>query len=353
MRREVPQDFMKKGVWATLAGLGALFLVGFAVLSYSPEAEAQAVKTANTLKVSPVRTDIEVLPGARKVVQVTITNLAETRVTVRPVANDFIAGDERGTAALILDEDAYAPTHSLKRFMSPLSPVTIGPKESKTINVVVSVPSTAQAGGYFGSVRFMPSNPDDGGQVNLSPSVASLVLLKVPGATVEDLRVTTFEVQKQGKAGAYFSQPDNLQLFTRFENKGNLQVAPRGKVYVQRGKDIVYEADFNVGTPADMILPDSARRWDVPLKDIGAFGRYTVTATFTYGEKNQTIELERVFWVLPLWILISVASLLLVILAGAVLLVVFIVRRRSAPGRRAPKAKKRGMQTQQSRRFGR
>lgn len=353
MRREVPQDFVKKGLWATLAGLAALFIVGFSIISYSPEAEAQAIKTANTLKVSPVRTDIEVLPGARKVVQVTITNLAETRVTVRPVANDFIAGDERGTAALILDEDAYAPTHSLKRFMSPLSSVVIGPKESKTINVVIAVPSTAQAGGYFGSVRFMPSDPDDGGQVNLSPSVASLILLKVPGATVEDLRVTTFEVQKQGKAGVYFSKPDNLQLFTRFENKGNLQVAPRGKIYVQRGRDVVYEADFNMGTPADMILPDSARRWDVPLRDIGTFGRYTVTATFTYGEKNQTIELERVFWALPLWILISAVSFLLIILVGSVLLIVFTVRMRSAPGRRTPKAKRRGMQTRQNRRFGR
>lgn len=305
----------------------------------APDIEAATQKTANTLKVSPVRTDIEVQPGSRKVVQATVTNLADSPVRVTPVANDFIAGDEKGTPALILDETQFASTHSLKRFMSPLTPVTIPAKGSKTINVVITVPVAAQAGGYFGSVRFMPSNPDEGGQVNLSPSVASLILLKVPGATVENLQLTDFAVQQAGRKSNYFKDPSRLSVFVRFENKGNIQAAPLGSIRVKRGNELVYEQKFNTSNPHDMILPDSARRWEVPLKDIANIGRFTVTSTFTYGEKNQTVEVEEVFWVAPIGLVLGLVGLLILLAGGIVTGVVFAAkaikrRRHHVPARR-------------------
>ncbi|UTX51422.1 hypothetical protein KI440_00450 [Candidatus Saccharibacteria bacterium TM7i] len=319
-----------------------------------PVVSAADSKTANTLKVSPVRTDIEVPAGGKKVVQATVTNLADAPVKVTPVANDFIAGDERGTPALILNQDQYAPTHSLKRFMSPLSSVTIPPKGSKTINVVITVPVTAQAGGYFGAVRFMPSDPDEGGQVNLSPSVASLILLKVPGAIVEDLTVTTFEVQKAGAAGFYFQDPSDLQVLARFENKGNIQTAPLGVVQVRRGNDVVYETNFNANTPHDMILPDSARRWDVPLKDMGKIGYYTAVATFTYGEKNTTVTIEKSFLVAPLWLVLVVLAVPVLLIGGGILTGILVVRKkRKGGGRRTPKRSRGKASLVPKKRFGR
>lgn len=339
MRARLVRLLLNRNVWALTVGALALLLAAFSAVAYPDSTGAQAAppsasKTAaNTLKVSPVRTDIEVLPGSREVVQVTVTNLADQPVTVRPVANDFVAGDERGTPAIILDETEYAPTHSLKRFISPLSPVTIGPRESKTIYVVVTVPKEAQAGGYFGSIRFMPSSPDTGGQVNLSPSIASLVLLKVPGQVVEDMSVRTFEVQQGGKGSFYFQDPQDLSLATRFENKGNVQVAPRGRVAVSRGSTVIYEADFNAETPADMILPDSIRRWDIPLKDIGSIGYFTATSTISYGDKNQTLELKQSFWVAPLWFFLAAAGTILVLVAGIITWVIIAAKRRARYGR--------------------
>lgn len=269
----------------------------------------------NTLKVSPVRTDITVQPGTSKTVKTTVTNLTDETIKVRPVENDFVAGDERGTPALILDADEYAPSHSLKRFMKPLNPITIPANESRTIEVVITVPQDAKAGGYFGAVRFAPVSPDEGGQVNLSASVASLILMKVPGDLTEKLKLTDFDVQQNGKTAAYFDGSDNLQLYVRFENEGNVQVGPFGKVSVKRGDEVVYETDFNTQDQRDMVLPGSARRWEVPLKDIGGFGHYTVTATFTYGKDNQTIEASKSFWVIPQTVIIAVVVGLLVLAA--------------------------------------
>jgi len=302
-------------------------VVGVAIaLMASPRAFAEQVNNStNTLKVSPVRRDVEIKPGESKTVQMTVSNLTADAITVRPIENDFIAGDERGTPSLILDENKYAPTHSLKRFMKPLTDVTIPAKASKTIGVVISVPKDAQAGGYFGAVRFAPTSANGGGQVNLSTSVASLVLMTVPGATVEKLAMTDFSVQQDGKTGETFGSPDKIQVTTRFQNTGNVQEGPFGKVTVQQDdKKVVYETDFNNKNPRDMVLPDSARRWDIPLKNIGAFGHYTVTATFTYGKDNQTIDVSKSFWVIPQMVIIGAIVGLLVLIALIVGVVMFL-----------------------------
>jgi hypothetical protein len=273
-----------------------------------------ANNTANTLKVSPVRTDVEIKPGESKTVKTTVTNLTDGPITVKPIENDFVAGDERGTPALILDEDKFAPTHSLKRFMTPLKNVTIPAGQAKVIEVTITVPADAQPGGYFGAVRFAPASPDGGGQVNLSGSVASLILMTVPGPAVEKLELTEFNIQQNGVTGTNFRTPNNLQATVRFENKGSVQLGPFGKVSVKQGDKVIYASDFNNKTPRDMTLPDSARRWDIPLKNIGNFGKYTVTAVFTYGSKNQSIEVTKSFWVIPTTVIIwSIVGLIVLI----------------------------------------
>ncbi|HWT39776.1 MAG TPA: hypothetical protein VN081_00650 [Dongiaceae bacterium] len=302
---------------------------------YLPPAYA-ADASNNTLKVTPVRTDIEVLPGATKTVSITATNVTQNTLNVTPVENDFVAGDESGTPALILDANQYAPSHSLKRFMSPLAPVTIAAGKSAVINVTVTVPKDAQAGGYFGAIRLAPTNPDGGGQVNLSASVASLILLTVPGDVVENLSLTNFDIEQNSRIDSFFNTPDNLQVTARFQNNGGLQLGPFGNVSVKNGNKVVYSTDFNNKTPRDVILPGSARRWDIPLKDIGTFGHYTVIGTFTYGKSNQTIEVTKSFWVIPVWMIIAAIAALIILIAAIVFTVILIRKRlkhRGAGGR--------------------
>lgn len=311
-----------KALIAVVAVIG-LFAVGVQAVS-AVDGETQ---TANTLRITPVRNDIQVKAGTKKVVKTTITNLTNAPVTVRPITNDFIAGDERGTPALILDSDKFAPTHSLKKFMGPLDDVTIPANDSAVVEVVITVPKDAQAGGYFGAVRFAPTNPDGGGQVNLSASVASLILMTVPGPVVEKLTLTDFDIQQGGKNGTYFRTPNDLQVSFRFASDSNVQVAPFGKISVKQGDTVVYEYDFNNVDPKDMILPDSARRWDVPLKNIESLGHYTVYATMTYGQGNQTIETSQSFWVIPWIVIIGVAAAIL-LLVGVVVIIILVARSR-------------------------
>jgi len=301
-------------------------VLAFAMLQ-TPAANAQS--TANTLKVSPVRTDIEVQPGASRTVQTTVTNLTSDAITIKATSNDFIAGDELGTPALILDDDKYAPSHSLKRFIQPLANVTIPAGQAKTINVVINVPANAQAGGYFGAIRFSPTDPDGGGQVNLSASVGSLILLTVPGDFVEHLNLKDFNIQQDGITGTTFRNGTSLQAYFRFENTGSVQMGPFGKISVKKGDKVVYETDFNNKDPRDMILPDSTRRWEIPLSSdtIGGFGQYTVLGTFTYGKDNQTIEVTKTFWIIPFTVIIA-GIVAILVLVGIVIGILLAIRSR-------------------------
>lgn len=296
-------------------------LVGLQSVAWADTSNTNA---ANTLKVTPVRTDIEIPAGTSKTVKITVSNVSNNTVVVSPIENDFIAKDESGTPALILNADQYAPTHSLKRYMSPLSNITLDAKSSKTVDVVITVPKDAHAGGYFGALRFAPASPDGGGQVNLSASVASLILMTVPGNYTEKLNLTDFNVQQNGKDGTYFQNPNNLSAAFRFENKGDVQEAPFGNISVKQGDKVVYSYDFNQQAPHDVVLPDSARRWDIPLKNIGAFGHYTVEATLTYGKKNQTVNISQSFWVVPFVVIIGGIVGLLVLIGIIVAIVAFL-----------------------------
>lgn len=309
-----------KRVLVMVAALMAM-IVSFVGLQSTASA---ADNIANTLKISPVRSDIEIPAGTSKTVQITATNLTNNPITVSPIENDFVAGDERGTPALILDADKFAPTHSLKRFMAPLENVTIPAGKSQVIKVVITVPKNAHAGGYFGAVRLAPAGSENGGQVNLTGSVASLILMTVPGPITEKLDLTNFTIEQNGKSNTIFGNPNGLQASFRFENKGDAQEGPFGKISVKQGDKVVYEADFNNKDPRDMILPDSARRFDIPLRSIGTFGNYTVSATLTYGKKNQTIEVMKSFWVIPQMMIVAAVVALLVLIAIVVGIVLFL-----------------------------
>lgn len=319
---------VKSGVRTTIrAVLVTVLAVPLLVSTVSVPAFAETSASTNVLKISPVRRDIQINPGQSQTVDVTVSNLTDADITVRPIENDFTAGDEKGTPALILDQDEFAKTHSLKRFMVPLADVIIPAKKAKTVEVTIRVPADAQAGGYFGALRFAPTSPGGDQQVNLSASVASLILLTVPGDTVQKLTLTDFQIQQDGKSGTNFRTPKNLQVTFRFQNEGNIQLGPFGKISVTQGDKVVFENDFNSDEPRDVVLPDSARRWDIPLENIGEFGFYTVQATLTYGDNNQTVEATKTFWVIPtLYIIIAIATV--VVLIGAIILVIVLIRKK-------------------------
>lgn len=290
--------------------------------SVSRNGSTQRTRSGDSLKIAPLRSDIVAKPGETVKTTVYIQNLNPSPVTLKAISNDFVAGSkEDGTPSIILNENEYAPTHSLKRFMQPVSNVTVKAGERKAVEVVIVVPVTAKSGGYYGAIRFAPTLADGSGSVNVSGSVASLILLTVPGNLTENLTVKEFGVAQNGKLASKFSTPDKLKAIIRLENQGNVQVAPYGSVFVQKGGKQIYSAAFNDTVPKGLVLPDSVRKWEVPLDRIGSFGKYTVSATFGYGTAGESITVEKSIWVIPSSVIIGIV-IGLIVLVGLIVAIV-------------------------------
>jgi hypothetical protein len=279
-------------------------------------ATASAANAGNGLRVSPVRTDVTINPGTSQTVSINVTNVTGAAATFQAIFNDFIANpDESGNPAIILDPTKYAPSHSLKRFVAPIQSVTLQPGEQKAVSVVITVPSNAAGGGYYGAVRFAPANTANppGKQVSLSGSVGSLILVKVPGNIKEQLSVAGFDVESGAHASNFFTTSKNLTVNVRLQNEGNIQDAPFGKILLKNrsGKTLgTYELN-NINPPGN-VLPDSIRRFVVPIT-AGKFGEFKLEGNFGYGTSGQLLSASTTFYVVPISIIITFIVVVLIL----------------------------------------
>jgi hypothetical protein len=303
----------------TLAAAFSVVLVPVipAASAYAATA-APAPGSGNGLKISPVRTDITINPGTSQIVDVFVQNVTGSAATLQGVVNDFVAdGDETGTPKLILDANDFAPSHSLKRLVAPIANFNIASGAQQDVKVKITVPAGAVAGGYYGAVRFAPASADTSKNLALSASVGSLILVKVPGNIVEQLSIKSFDVRKTSNASiasSFFTSPKQLESVVRFGNTGNIQLEPFGKISLKKGSKVLQQVEINNTTPPGNVLPDSIRRFNIPLDKVGSFGKYTIEGDFGYGSTGQLLTAKTTFYVVPITIIVIVILIILLIL---------------------------------------
>lgn len=281
-------------------------------------ASAASVGSANGLRVSPVTTNLTLSPGESQVVTVYVQNVTDNTVELQAVVNDFVAApnNENGIPALLLNPGQYAPTHSLKRFIAPLANVTLGPREQKAISVDITIPKGTSGGGYYGAVRFAPASLDTSKNITLSASVASLILVRVPGNFKEQLNLVSFDVRKgvNGGSSVIFTSGKNLVVAARFQNVGDAQEQPFGKVLLRQDSKQLASYEINDSTPRGNVLPGSIRIFTVNLDHIGTFGKYTVIGNFGYGTSGQLVSGQTTFYIIPVPAILGVLAIVLIIL---------------------------------------
>ncbi len=282
----------------------------------------------NGLKISPVRTDVTIDAGTTKAVQVTVTNVTNSISAYQVQINDFTAStDESGQPQILLDNTKFAASHSLKRIVNNLPTVTLQPGEVRNISIPITVPKNYPAGGYYGAVRLVPHTDANapGKQVTLSASVGSLVLVTVPGDIHEIVSVASLDARKQVQANqidsprAIFLDNKKINGVIRFQNGGDVQEQPFGKLQVKnwRGK-VVATYEINNETPRGNVLPNSIRKFSVPLNKLGSVGKYTMVGNFGYGTDGQLITAQSSFYIIPIYIIV-----LLVLIVAAILYLIF------------------------------
>ncbi len=301
----------KTKVVSVIAAATLIVFQALAMLAVSHASGAQGIQ------VSPVRQDITINPGQSQVIDIKVINVTSQTEVLQGVVNDFVASsNESGQPSILVGANVYAPSHSLKKFVTPIPNITLSPGQEMQVPVTITVPKNAAGGGYYGVVRFGPAGTGSKDQtVTLAGSVGSLVLLTVPGDIRQQMSIASFDVEANGSPSTYFTSNKNITAVVRFQNEGNIQVAPFGKILLKsRSGKILASFNVNNVTPPGDVLPNSIRRFSIPLSHIGSFGIYTLEANFGYGNTGQPLSASTVFYVIPMSIIVGFLIFIAIIL---------------------------------------
>jgi hypothetical protein len=318
-----------KAFAAALLVFGASFFVGAAGVV------SAATSSGNGMKVSPVRADTVIKPGESKTLSVFVQNVTTGDENLQVIVNDFTTNDENGTPSLLLNGKSNA-RYGLKKYITVPKTVTVPAGQQKEVKVAIAIPKDAAGGGYFGAVRFAPASEGAAADknVSLSGSVGSLILVSVPGKVTESLQIASFDARKDDDASKIFTTGSGLKATVRFRNSGNVQEQPFGKVVLKKGDKTIDSYEINNTEPRGNVLPDSIRKFNVDLKNVGSFGKYTLEGNFGYGASGQLVSAKTSFYVIPLYAIIAAIVIVLAIVLIPVLLKRYKARILRSSGRR-------------------
>jgi len=305
-----------------LAVAAALIVTTFLAIP----AAAQVDDTTSGLAITPLLSEYTLKPGQAQLLELTLRNVTSGDVIAQGFIEDFRADDKTGNPQIITDATKRSP-NSIKPFVSGLNDVPIAKGEQKKVNITIKPPDTATPGAYFGIIRYK-ATPVGGqapqpGEVALSASVGSIALVTVPGTINEQVQLAGLHVYEAKKEAIFFLKKPN-EAGVEVKNLGNGFVKPFGTVEIRDmfGK-LVDTYQLNNTNPRANILPDSTREFVNEIKGISKPGRYTMTASVTYGTGGEILVGSKSFWYLPPWLV----AIIVVVLVGLIIAAVWAYRR--------------------------
>jgi hypothetical protein len=297
--------------------LGAFLVYFFTPFSYAQ----QAAPSGSGLSISPTVSQMTIKPGGTNHVDITLKNITVDDVVAKGEVDDFKADNNTGNPQIITNSNVQSP-NSIKKFISNIDDVPLAKGEQKKVIIGLDVPQNATPGAYYGIIRYraVPKalNTPGPGQVALTASVGTIVLVTIPGQVREQVQVNGIHVYRGARESSFFVRPPTRVGIT-ITNFGNGFVRPFGTIEVH---DVLNKtiSSFQFNNPKQLgnILPSSSRTFTNNIKGLNKIGRYTVIASVSYGSGSQVLTLKKNFWYVPIWLVIF----LLLILAALVFLAV-------------------------------
>jgi hypothetical protein len=297
-----------------LKRLLTIVVVLVCALATSLPAHAQQDRSGSGLSISPTISEFTLKTGQADKLDITLKNITVGDITAKALVNDFKSDNLTGNPQIITDPNKTS-THSIKKFVLGLEDIPLAKGERKKVTVALQVPDKTPPGAYFGVIRYKAipagANAPKEGEVTLSASVGTIVLITVPGNLKQQIQLSTIHIYRGKHEGTLFaSKPTDAGIEIR--NLGNGFSQPFGTVTVDKmfgGQ--VYSYQLNATSPRAHILPGSSRIFKNRILNISQPGRYTVTANVTSGTGGDVLVQKKTFWYVPLWLLLVVAAVII------------------------------------------
>jgi hypothetical protein len=284
---------------------------------------AQDQPIGSGLSISPTRTDLVVNEGSSAELNISIKNVTGGNIIARAFINDFEPDGVTGEPRLITEEGVRSAA-SIRDFVIGLDDVPLGIDETKDIAMTVDIPAGASPGAYFGVIRYQAVPVDeegnettDPGQVALTASVGSIVLVEVPGDIRSQIEIKNLSAYVGDDRGTIFTkQPTHLGI--EIENLGNGFARPLGKIRLENmfGSEIV-NYEVNNTNPRGVVIPDSTRVFRDEVSGISTPGRYTISADISPTNGGEVYSVSSTFWYLPTWFLLVTLGVVIAIVGLA------------------------------------
>lgn len=291
-------------------------LLSFGLFVSVPATFAQETGIGSGLSISPTRTDLIVEEGTSADLNISVKNVTGGKIVAKAYINDFEPDGVSGEPRLITDSSVKS-AYSIKDFIIGLDDVPLETDESKEVVMQINIPQGASPGAYYGVIRYQAvpveqvDSQGDGGQVALTASVGTIVLVEVPGNIKQQIEIKNLSAYIDDKKGSFFTKKPN-KAGIEIANLGNGFARPFGEITLKdMSGNEVYSYEMNNTNPRGVVLPDSTRLFTDPVENISKPGRYTIEANVSYGNGGEVYNVTSTFWYLPIWLLGLVGAVVL------------------------------------------
>lgn len=298
---------MKNKVLKTISSLVFSFLLALIFSAQYANAQSASNSNGQALEIGPTVIALEANPGEIVRADIKIRNISSGPLIVNGEINDFVAGGEDGTPKILLEEaEINNNQYSMRNWISPLPELNLVSKQIETQSVIISIPTDAAPGGYYGVIRFTSTPPElEGSGVSLSASLGSLILLKINGEVKEKLTMEEFYATQNGGTVKNLFEDHPIQFVARIKNEGNIHEQPSGQITItDMFNNKIASVNVNLNKSKNNVLPNSIRKYEQVLDNtvIGdklLFGPYKAEIRLTYGADNQELVQTIEFGVIP------------------------------------------------------
>jgi hypothetical protein len=257
------------------------------------------------LTVSPLRTEVEILPGKLAKGNLKLTNATRVPMLVRLDAEAFRVVDE----AYDYKFDPLSNVINWVRFNETV--VEMQPGQSHAIQYTITAPIDAKPGGYYVSMFASTDVANANSVINARQRVGSLFYITVTGEASRGGSLVSLELPLFISADSRWSMNIKSDAATHF--RSDYRIA----IYNVVGKGVVSESKGSA-----LIMPDSVRRIQEPLRIPDFPGIYTAVVTVGLGDSPIRQETRLLIYV-PIW-----ASVIACFVVAAVTAVIIVRRKK-------------------------
>ncbi len=264
------------------------------------------------LSIANARNELTLDPGETRRVTLKIYNNAQVTISGSLKIVDFVVNDNEGTPIFIdNNQNQIDKKYSAAAWMSlPFERLTIAPTDKTSFDVTINVPFEAKPGGRYAAVIFeaSPSNfTAKDTQIResesaISPSLASLFYLVLPGPTLENAIISRLETTGMAEYGP-------VSVTSEIANRSDIHLRPKGFLTVS---DWMGRLSYQEKLEEANIYPDAKRVYENTIGEKWMFGRYKLNLSVSYGS-GKVVNASGYFWVIP-WKVITMIALTLAII---------------------------------------